>query len=201
MASYKLLFTDPMKYFSGISKMSYSDTLGLIFRILFIPYLLYFILSFGFDLGFSNLVIASAVLFALFTVLAAPFINAAVTHLGVLLFKKKGYKKTFLASSHAILAFAPYALVFVALALPSLFSQGIGVEILLILGYLVVFAGAIHILVLEIIGLKKLHKLSTGKAVVCALVIPLLISMVIAFLIGIMLVVIAVIAYSAVPAF
>lgn len=168
------LFTQPKQFYSKLRRVGYPPIITFIFSVLFVPYAFFYFIEF--DLPIFALL--PLVLFiAGFTCLVSPFVSAAVTHLGVLIVGGRGYRKTFGATAHALTIMAPYLLIG---ALLNLFIGMAGFHEVIsgVAGGVVSLAGFIHLVVVEVIGLKVLQKLSTLKALFAALVVPLLISFV-----------------------
>jgi hypothetical protein len=179
---FKLLYTDPERFFNELQSPSYSTVLKFLFYIMFIPYLLNSYFSSALDEGLGFSIFASAAVLALVTILLGPFISSALTHIGVKIFGGSDYKKTFYASAHALAIYAPYALAQAVL---------IGIMILTETGFLIITAlvsvislfGAIHLIMTEVYGLKVLQGLSTGKAIVSSVVIPFIVIFLVALLV------------------
>lgn len=170
--TFKLLFTDPKQFFKQLKSPSYSTVLKFLFYVIFIPYLLNYYFSAGLEEGFGGFLFATSIIVALLTILIGPFFSAALSHIGVKLFKGSGYKKTFYASAHAMAVNAPYVLA-QAVLLGFAALSGTGTLVLTILGTIISFFGLVHVIITEIYGLKQLHGLSTGQAVVSSVVIPI----------------------------
>ncbi len=171
---FKKLISKPTNFYKDLKKKSYGDVIKFLLKINFIPYFLYFLFLQGGELNiYIGLTIIISLIYALLSLTIGPFINALITHIGVLIVGGKDYKKTFLATGHAMSISAPYLLT--AAILVGLFinaSEAILISLTL-LGGLIAFAGGIHVLITEIIGLKVLHKLTTLRAIIAALIIPI----------------------------
>lgn len=168
---FKVLFTDPQTFYKELKEQNYSEIIKFLAYILFIPYLLYLYFSIGAEAGFTNTLFLRATLLALLTITLGPFFSAAMTHIGVKIFKKSGYKKTFHASGYALSVNAPYMLAQALIIGFAVLSQ-IGVTAFLSVATIISFIGVIHVIITEVYGLKELHKLSTLKAVTASIIIP-----------------------------
>jgi hypothetical protein len=140
---------------------------------------------------FAFLVVMSVV-----SVFFGQFIMAGVTHLGVLIVGgKKGFVSTFKAVVYPYLVSAGYMLISIPLAFISfaltkgspvqmmeVMKQSFPVFIIFALSMVVGLANFVHMIHVGIVGLKRLQDLSTGRAVVALIVIPLVIIFVLALI-------------------
>lgn len=192
---FKTIFTEPSKFYKGVKNWSYGDVLKFLFAVALLPSVLNWYAELSAEITQGELgemlnfpeptLILIAILLATLSIFISPFINSAITHLGVLIVGGRGYKKTFLATGNALAISAAYILVYSILGLFMLEQEHTLIATLIII---VMLAGFIHALVTEIIGLKVLHNLSTGKAVIAAIIVPLAV----VFLIGLILITILV---------
>lgn len=132
-----------------------------------------------------------------------PFISAGIIHLGVLITGGRGYLGTFKVVTYASVIGVFYGFVLSVVELVVYLASGFSYYAesirgnlsvgfwLMFLSIMTVFlVEMIHITVLSVIGLREIQKLSTGKAVVAAVVVPLCIFIVfimIMFAIGLLI--------------
>ncbi len=128
-----------------------------------------------------NLVLMLVIYIFIFALsLGLVFVSAAIMHLFLMIVgTKKRYQETFKLVCYAstpLLIIAPFNLLSI---IPI-----IGPLILL----MVIFAVAVYVMVIEVIGAKVLHDISTARAVVGVVVIPLVLALIIFLIVAAMLI-------------
>ena len=199
--------TQPKKYFSGLSrkKLDYLSPYFLFLVVmgigLFIDFL-FEILGFHYsDLGFERWSITVLVLYYFFMFILlfiTPFLNSVFVHLGLMVVAKKNdYKKTFNAVVYTDSIGALYLVLmgfFNTLVIVFLGSTDSATALTLLIIFLLGMIAMIHLIALETIAVKTLYSISTMKAFLSVILIPLLLSIFIIVVVLMLLVTLGIVA-------
>ncbi len=181
------ILTNPTSFFEDLSKRrhDYMTPYSFYVKILVLFLVIDLILELiGIQYNVSNLQGSSTIyitffyLFSLVTVFISPFISAAFTHLGLMLIaKKKDFLKTFNAVVYSDVILGPYMvlLTFVSILLYlTLGTDDTGLILVGLFTLLLWFAQLGHVIALEVIALKRMYQITTGKAILSIVIVPII---------------------------
>ena len=198
---YKLLFLNSKGFFKTVQKeTSYWTVLK--FYVVFIVASQIISVLFNLPIFLKNNLLLFAGIYGLIGAIilsfAVPFIMAGIVHLGVLILKgKNGYFNTFKPITYAMSISAFYNLIssiingvygwFNPISVESLVSGLAQIEqslIIMIIGTIIGAVSLIHVLYAEISGIGFYQGLTRTKALLAAILVPVVFLIIIAFLFG-----------------
>lgn len=141
-------------------------------------------MTFGFNMylnmessGLEKYMLVVVLIFSIIFSFVAPFISSGLAHIGLMIFKARGYIKTFKAVTYS-------QLILIAYSAASILFQGIinialdfsSLAYLVSLGLVIIIyvAGLIHALTVQTIAISTMHKLTYLKSFIGMLMIPFL---------------------------
>ena len=184
-----LIFRSPLAFYKKVTKEGLMEPF-VFFVVLFAVYQFVFsILEVLFSIntttdGIVVVAIGAVIGYVLALIIAGvgPWFSAGITHLGVLLFKGKGdYTDTFKITTYSSIINFAY-LIPVQLANLFLLRDPTNIPYIItgaVISVPIAIAGIVHVVYAQIQGFKLYHNMSTGKALVSILVIPIGIGLII----------------------
>ncbi|MGC9309347.1 MAG: YIP1 family protein [Candidatus Nanoarchaeia archaeon] len=209
LQKYKDLFLHPKQFFKAVEKEK-KYTPGLFFYVKIAAIVIIVNLIFTFINSFRNGqlesslvgIILSNAIFSLGIAFAAPFISAAIVHLGVLVFGgRKGYFNTFKPSAYSISLQEGYSLLLLIIgeifalfifnadlmnqlaAMQTLQDFPISMLVFLIISAIIYIVALINVLYVETIGIAKFQKMSKGKAFLSIIFVPVIVLLILSALV------------------
>jgi hypothetical protein len=177
----KKLFLEPSKFFKDVAKeKKYWDILKVFLFVYLIASAIQIIISIIVSGSVMNAQVATFIMSTLVVAIVAslvmPFVVSFLAHLGILILRgKKGYFNTFKAITYGGLIWIVYNILSTLISgIISLTNPSNGPVVGLVVGAISI-VGFVHALIIQAMGVSKFHSISSGKALLGIILVPLMI--------------------------